>query len=491
MASLSAAIDSGLVDTGPTSESTADAAAAAATDAKATFNAARRRSSSSGRNNSTATMRLSISDIVNVHGKERHADEEQNKKEIFEKGRRERRASSLLQMGVASTAIREVATTILQNEVENTPEVAGGANPVQKLQELLTRAKEKGMSAERLFEYFAPNGETSVTPDMFEAGLRTLGRQTFDLDAVELDHLVSTLDSNGSGTIELDDFMTFCLSIPSLPWRAERARRLRNAESKEDLNVAARKVDRRRSSLRAIPIGTLLHQGSQFFWRSKESIDVAFHYNSDEGLITISTRCPSRGYNYPAIFVDASKIPVSKGDAVERADGNGKLENLKGRERQDMIEKAMAALRVEYLQHRLKVPDEVNKPTDENETAEVCQPGGPLGGINRTMVGFSGTTPRERAEDKARHRPFLVKLSTDKEDDILSRRNIVLQTPHRFSTPARPRSSMDDFRRTSLEFDQLAKETEKLSTMAERRTRNVEDSIDRISAATGGSSRAP
>ena len=37
---------------------------------------------------------------------------------------------------------------------------------------------------------------------------------------------------------------------------------------------------------------------------------------------------------------------------VERADGNGKLENLKGRERQDMIEKAMAALRVEYLQHR-------------------------------------------------------------------------------------------------------------------------------------------
>ena len=42
-------------------------------------------------------------------------------------------------MGVASTAIREVATTILQNEVENTPEVAGGANPVQKLQELLTR----------------------------------------------------------------------------------------------------------------------------------------------------------------------------------------------------------------------------------------------------------------------------------------------------------------------------------------------------------------
>lgn len=57
-------------------------------------------------------------------------------------------------------------------------------------------------------------------------------------------------------------------------------------------------------------------QGSQFFWRSKESIDVAYHYNADEGLITISTRCPERGYNYPAIFVDASKIPISRADAV-------------------------------------------------------------------------------------------------------------------------------------------------------------------------------
>lgn len=57
-------------------------------------------------------------------------------------------------------------------------------------------------------------------------------------------------------------------------------------------------------------------QGSRFFWRSKETVDVAFHYNSDEGLITISTRCLDRAYNYPAIFVDAGKIPVPKSEAV-------------------------------------------------------------------------------------------------------------------------------------------------------------------------------
>lgn len=68
--------------------------------------------------------------------------------------------------------------------------------------------------------------QRSVTPEMFEAGLRKLDhRGVFDLDELEIDHLLSTFDSDGSGTIELDNFMTFCLSIPSLAWRAEKVRR--------------------------------------------------------------------------------------------------------------------------------------------------------------------------------------------------------------------------------------------------------------------------
>lgn len=68
--------------------------------------------------------------------------------------------------------------------------------------------------------------QTSVTPEMFGAGLRKLDRSgVFELDELELEHLVSTFDSAGNGTIELDNFMTFCLSIPSLPWRAEKVRR--------------------------------------------------------------------------------------------------------------------------------------------------------------------------------------------------------------------------------------------------------------------------
>lgn len=63
-------------------------------------------------------------------------------------------------------------------------------------------------------------------------------------------------------------------------------------------------------------MSSLLLQGAKFFWRSQENIDVAFHFNKDEEVITISTHSHERGYNYPAIFVDVSKIPVSKADAV-------------------------------------------------------------------------------------------------------------------------------------------------------------------------------
>ncbi|CAM9449508.1 unnamed protein product [Ectocarpus sp. 4 AP-2014] len=476
---------------------------------------ARQRRSSSSTNNATATMRVSVSGVVNVNGKDRQ--EEKSRRESAENARKQRRKSSLMQMGVASTVMREVASTVLRDEAAAAVEAAGDVSPVEKLQVLLTKAKERSMSAERLFEHFAPGGEASVTPLMFETALRKLGQRAFDLDGMELEHLVTVFDTDGNGTVELDEFMTFCLSIPSLPWRAEKARRLNNAESKDELNVAARKIARRRSSLRAVPIGELVHQGSRFFWRSKETIDVALHLNADEGLMTISTRCPERGYNYPAIFVDVSKIPVHKTEAVARANAVGQFESMSQDERREATDKAMTALRVEYLQHRLKVPDEVNvegkgeqgggtmtetedSSSSSSDDKDERQRGGGRaapttstgGGVvvipgSTTMVPWTTKpgemTPQDRADDKAKHRPFLVKLSTDKWETLLCPRNIVLQTPHRFQGSTR-RSSMADFRRASLEFEQLAKETEKLSTVAEKKSRKVEASIDNLAEAS-------
>eukprot|EP00904_Undaria_pinnatifida_P002500 jgi/Undpi1/12250/HiC_scaffold_5.g01926.m1 len=483
------------------------------------------RRSSRSRNNATATMRLSLSDIVNTHGKDHH-EEVKNRQENAELARSQRRRSSLLQMGVANSGIMEAASSVLKQVAEDSADTESDASPVEKLQTLLTKAKERGMSAEKLFEHFAPNGEESVTPAMFEAALRKLGKRMFDLDEMELEHLVQAFDTDGNGSIELNEFMTFCLSIPSLPWRAEKARRLNNAESKDELNVAARKVARRRSSLTAVSIGNLIHQGSLFFWRSKENLDVAFHYNSDEGLVTISTRCLERGYNYPAIIVDASKIPVSKAMAVEKASPSGQFDGLTPEGRQEAIDKAMDALRVEYLEQRLKVPDDVNAieqevrteesgsdssdtsssgEDDEEEEDEEGKSGGTTtavetaaggaaaaaasgaggvpaaGGGTRWMLKPGGMTPKERAADKMNHRPFLAKLSTDSWDTLLCVRNIVLQTPHRFETAA-PRASMDDFRRASIEFGKLAKETEKLASVAESKTQAVGDSIESIAA---------
>lgn len=56
-----------------------------------------------------------------------------------------------------------------------------------------------------------------------------------------------------------------------------------------------------------------------------------------------------------------------------------------------------------------------------------------------------------------KNRPFLARLSTDGWDTLVCERNIVLQTPHRFEASSRRRSSLADFTKASLEFDELAK----------------------------------
>ena len=52
-----------------------------------------------------------------------------------------------------------------------------GATPTQKLERLLTGAKEKGMSAEKLFEHFTPDGGDRISPAAFEAALRSVSSE--------------------------------------------------------------------------------------------------------------------------------------------------------------------------------------------------------------------------------------------------------------------------------------------------------------------------
>jgi hypothetical protein len=73
----------------------------------------------------------------------------------------------------------------------------------------------------------------------------------------DLVELMSTFDTNRNGVIELSEFMEFCMAIPSLPWKAEKARRLSTGTSDDNdsLAEAARNSGRRRSQYKAIALG--------------------------------------------------------------------------------------------------------------------------------------------------------------------------------------------------------------------------------------------
>lgn len=82
-----------------------------------------------------------------------------------------------------------------------------------------------------------------------------------------------------------------CVSLQQHAHTRRRQSRLNNAESKDELNVAARRIARRRSSMRAIPIGILLHQVNQMSSKTK----VRKHQKrNDKTRVSVHDTCPRR-----------------------------------------------------------------------------------------------------------------------------------------------------------------------------------------------------
>ncbi len=102
------------------------------------------------------------------------------------------------------------------------------------------------------------------------------------------------LDTNHDGNIDISEFMELCMAIPTLPWKAEKARQLGKNESTDTIVDAARNIERRKSIGKTIPIGEKLYEGKKFFWRTQEAsmsytcvcVCVCIYSSTDDGEIT-------------------------------------------------------------------------------------------------------------------------------------------------------------------------------------------------------------
>jgi hypothetical protein len=84
---------------------------------------------------------------------------------------------------------------------------------------------------------------------------------------------------------------------------------------------------------------------------------------------------------------------------------------------------------IEFVLHRLKVPDGANRPpTEPDQHSDDTAAAAGAGAYSRAESKVPGDSKEEPGEGGA---PFLQKMSTDGEESVLCRRSIIVEQPYK------------------------------------------------------------
>jgi hypothetical protein len=86
----------------------------------------------------------------------------------------------------------------------------------EKMNIVLKLAKEKGKTAEQIFKYFDKDGDQAITPAEFKQGLNDLDPVRFSMTDDEIAELVKDFDKDKDGTVDMNEFRSYCLNLPGL-----------------------------------------------------------------------------------------------------------------------------------------------------------------------------------------------------------------------------------------------------------------------------------
>ncbi|CAM9359212.1 unnamed protein product, partial [Ectocarpus sp. 8 AP-2014] len=236
-----------------------------------------------------------------------------------------------------------------------------------------------------------------ITSASFQHGLTTLGFKISaeartmqnDYEALlgfareETAKMFDKLDANGDGSIDLAEFTRFCLEIPSMTWKAERARRgiLGNNAGElgdRELEKAARDMANETVSANdasegglggelaklepLVHLGKIFYRGEKFFWRTKDLIEVVIQLNEAKGFLAI----PGSAAAEAEILNDlkakrlAAKTEHAMGGSGSRggeSDANKDQAADQQQKDQALSEKAHMAYIADYIVHRITMPD--------------------------------------------------------------------------------------------------------------------------------------
>ena len=249
-----------------------------------------------------------ISKNPNLHSSFFRDGQNQAKENDADKVKAERRRNSLnfMSKSAQSAQIREMLETTMDDYltafiVEGTAE--------ERLQAVMTKAKERGMTPENIFSFFNggnPN-TTHITKESFLDALERLGDTFVVITDEELTNIVEKFDHNNDGKVSIDEFKNYCYEIPSVPWKAERMRLERSGELRKLKAQLSR-----RFTLSDIEdghsCGDEVYRSSKFFWKTNNNVEIRLFYSEDLNVITVQLYSQTFDKELPSIYICRNKV---------------------------------------------------------------------------------------------------------------------------------------------------------------------------------------
>lgn len=200
----------------------------------------------------------------------------------------------------------------------------------KRLQEVLTKAKSSGMSAEELFSFFTGGNKstTQITRENFLHSVSKLGHSFSVLADDELDVMLTKFDINGDGFISIAEFKNYCYSIPSICWKAERLRVENNGELEELKEEIKNSLLKDAQKDKEEPHGKEVLRTSKFFWKANSNVEIRIFHSVPHNTFTIQTFCQRDEKELPLLWISADIVNYSIPDSSEPEQSKGEV-NLK------------------------------------------------------------------------------------------------------------------------------------------------------------------
>lgn len=140
--------------------------------------------------------------------------------EEAERGKQERRRRSFEQMQFGFGGM----SGLVKDQICAHSGISEMTEPKEKMDILLTLAKQRGMTADKIFKHFDADHDQKITALEFKQGLIKLDPVRFKMSDADITRVVDLFDKDKDGTVDVAEFKAYCYALPDTSWKAEKLR---------------------------------------------------------------------------------------------------------------------------------------------------------------------------------------------------------------------------------------------------------------------------